>query len=72
MKKNKRIPLQKEIWCKIRYLQQLNDISDEELSRYLAVTVRTIKNYDKDASPLTLGSLDRFLYAINLDLSQLC
>lgn len=71
MKKNNRITTQKKIWCKIRYYQQLHDISDEELAKYLNVHTRTLRTYDKGAENLTLGNLDSFLYAVNLELSDL-
>jgi transcriptional regulator with XRE-family HTH domain len=71
MKKEKRITLYKKIWCKIRYWQSLNDISDEELATHLGVSIRTIKEYDKDASNITLQKLDRFLYLYDLSLNEL-
>lgn len=71
VKKEKRITLQKKIWCKIRYYQQLYDISDADLANYLGVTTRTLKNYDRDASNLTLEHLDKFLYAVNIDITQM-
>ena len=72
MKKEKRKTAHKLIWSKIRYYQILNDITDDELAKYLGVSARTIRNYDHDASNLTLGHLDNFLYAVNIELSQLC
>lgn len=71
MKKEKRITLYKKIWCKIRYWQNLNDIPDEELATHLGVSIRTIKEYDKDASNITLQKLDRFLYLYDLSLNEL-
>lgn len=71
MKKEKRITLYKKIWCKIRYYQQLYDISDTDLANYLGVTTRTLKNYDRNASSLTLEHLDNFLYAVNIDITQM-
>lgn len=71
MKKEKRITLQKKIWCKIRYYQQLNDISDTDLASSMGVSIRTLKEYDKDASPISLQKLDIFLYLYNLTLSEL-
>ena len=32
MKTKKRIPLQKTIWCKSRYWQLLDDLTDDELA----------------------------------------
>lgn len=71
MKKEIRIPAYKRIWCKIRYCQQLNDITNETLAKYLNVSVRTLSTYDKDAKNLTLGSIDSFLYNTGLSLEQL-
>ena len=71
MKKEKRITLQKKIWCKIRYYQQLHDISDTDLASSMGISIRTLKEYDKDASPISLQKLDIFLYLYNLTLSEL-
>ena len=49
MRKEKRITLYKKIWCKIRYWQNLRDISDSELASCLHIGERTLKEYDKDA-----------------------
>ena len=66
-----RITLYKKIWCKIRYWQQLNDIPDSQLSNDLDVAERTLKEYDKNASNISLYRLDRFLYVNNLTISDL-
>jgi len=71
MKNVKRIPLQKLIWCKIRYYQQLRDISNQLLSETLGVSERTLKEYDKDACNITLEKIDRFLAAYNMTLTEL-
>lgn len=71
MKKDKRIPLYKRIWCKIRYWQSLRDISDTELSECLQICNRTLKEYDKNAQHITLEKLDNFLYANNMELNDL-
>ena len=42
-KRENRITLYKKIWCKIRYWQQLKDISDNELANDLDVAERTLK-----------------------------
>ena len=68
MKKEKRITLYKKIWCKIRYWQSLNDVSNEELARILCVSTRTLLTYDKNAENITLGKLDRFINATGLDI----
>lgn len=61
MKTKKRIPLQKTIWCKIRYWQLLHDLTDDELAMYLNCSTRTLQNYDHDAKNLTLKTVDTFL-----------
>ena len=68
--KNKRIPLQKKIWCRIRYWQNLHDISNEELAVYLGCSTRTLQNYDKDPSNVTLKTLDTFLFAADMSLTD--
>ena len=47
MKEDKRIPLYKRIWCKIRYWQSLRDVSDSELSACLQVCDRTLRSFIK-------------------------
>lgn len=42
MKKDKRIPIYKKIWCKIRYWQSLKDISDNELANCLSLSVEVL------------------------------
>ena len=69
--KSNRITLQKYIWCKIRYYQQLNDISDSDLASSLDVAERTLKEYDKSANNVTLAKVDRFLYVNNMKISDL-
>ena len=69
--KQQRITLHKKIWCKIRYWQQLNDISDGQLSNDLDVAERTLKEYDKNSGNISLYKLDRFLYVNNLTLPEL-
>ena len=68
--KNKRIPLQKIIWCKIRYWQNLNDISDEELAAYLSCSERTLRNYDSDPSNVTLRTVDAFLFVADMTIND--
>lgn len=69
--KSKRIQLHKRIWCKIRYYQQLNDISDELLAQYLGVSERTMREYDRDARNLTFERVDRFLDCFDMELTDL-
>lgn len=69
--RNKRISLDKIIWCKIRYYQQLYDISDDDLAARLGVCSRTLANYDKDAKHLTIGNIDNFLHLTSMTLQEL-
>lgn len=70
-RKIERITLYRLIWCKIRYYQQLHDISDEELARSLNVHIRTLHEYDKCADNVTLGRIDSFLLINNITLDEL-
>ena len=68
---DKNIPLYKKIWCKIRYFQQLNDITDDLLATYLGLSERTMREYDRDARSLTIERVDRFLDCFDMDLNDL-
>ena len=68
---NKTKPLYKLIWCKIRYYQRLNDLSNEELAAYLGVCERTLAEYDKNAEAITLGKIDKFLQSEDIKLEEL-
>lgn len=70
-KKAQRITLYKKIWCKVRYLQNLKDISDAELANYLCVGERTLHEYDKNAANVTLGRIDSLLYITGMELDDL-
>ena len=70
-KKNTRITLYKRIWCKVRYWQNLRDVSDAELASYLQVGVRTLHDYDKSAENITLGRVDNLLYVMGMELNDL-
>ena len=65
------IPLPKKIWCKIRYYQQLYDISKETLAEQLNVQPRTLSNYDSKPENLTIGQICQFLKYNNLIFSDL-
>ncbi len=70
-KKAARITLHRRIWCKIRYWQNLKDISDAELASYLQVGERTLHEYDKSAENVTLGRVDNLLYVTGMELEEL-
>lgn len=71
MRKENRISLYKKIWCKIRYWQNLRDISDSELAAYLNIGERTLHEYDKCAKNITLEKIDNFLYVNNMEIADL-
>lgn len=71
MKKEKTIPVYRKLWLKIRYWQGINLVSNEELAKIIGVTTRTISNYDKDASSISLQMVDNFLVATRMDLITL-
>lgn len=70
MKRNS-IALSKQVWCKIRCWQRLNDAEDETLARYLNMSSRTLREYDKDAGTLSLARIESFLGATGLTLDDL-
>ena len=70
-KNTKRITLYKRIWCKVRYWQNLRDISDAELASYLQVGERTLHEYDKSAENITLGRVDNLLYVTGMEFNDL-
>lgn len=70
-KKATRITLYKRIWCKVRYMQSLKDISDAELASYLQVSERTLHQYDVSAENVTLGRIDNLLYVTGIELDEL-
>ncbi len=71
VKKSTRITLYKRVWCKIRYWQNLRDVSDSELAAYLNVCERTLRDYDKNARSLTLEKIDNFLVVNSMELHEL-
>ena len=71
MRKEIRITLYKKIWCKIRYWQNLKDVSDSELAAYLQVCERTLRDYDKNARNITLEKVDNFLNVNSMELNEL-
>ena len=70
-KKTQRITLYKRIWCKVRYWQNLRDVSDAELASYLQVGERTLQKKKKNAANVTLGRVDNLLYVTGMELNDL-
>ena len=71
MRKEKRIALYKKLWCKIRYWQNLRDVTDTELAAVLQVSERSLHEYDKNAKNITLENVDSFLYMDGMELADL-
>ena len=69
--KNRHITLYKKIWARIRYCQNLYEMSDSELALNLQVCERTLRDYDKSARCLTLEKVDNFLTANKMSLDEL-
>lgn len=70
-KKSTRITLYKRIWCKIRYWQNLRDVTDAELASYLQIGERTLREYDKSAQHVTLEKIDNLLSITGMELNDL-
>lgn len=70
-KKSTRITLYKRIWCKIRYWQNLRDVTDAELASYLQIGERTLREYDKSAQHVTLEKVDNLLSITGMELNDL-
>ena len=70
-KSKNKITLHKKAWCKVRYYQQLHNLSNQDLAAYLGVSERTLLEYDKDAKNITLGKLENFLLSEGLELDEL-
>lgn len=69
--KTQRITLYKRIWCKVRYWQNLRDVTDSELAACLQVCERTLRDYDHNARCLTLEKVDNFLVTNKMSLDEL-
>ena len=59
------------IWCNILRQQYLMGITNEQLCETLGITARTLYNYQKDPSVLTLRQLQSFLDALNIEMQSL-
>ncbi len=69
--KKQEIALHKKVWCKIRYYQQLHDLSNKDLAAFIGVSERTLLEYDKNAANITLGKIENFLKSEDLELNEL-
>ena len=70
-KKTQRLSFYKLVWARIRFWQNLRDISDAELAKYLKVGERTLHEYDKSAENITLGRVDNLLYITGMCFNDL-
>lgn len=59
------------IWGNIRKFQYLNDLTDEQLADVLNLATRTLYNYDKDPSDLTLKRIQLFIESLGLEIQEL-
>jgi len=67
----KRIPVQKQVWCRVRMYQHMHDISNARLASVLMVGERTLHEYDKRADKITLDKIDSFLSYAGITLTEL-
>ena len=63
--------LSRLIWCRIRFFQSLNEVSNEKLAKTLGVMPRTLYTYDKTAGNITLNQLESFIDEYSLSIEQL-
>ena len=70
-KKNPEITFDKKLWYKVRYYQQLYNISNQQLASYIGVSPRTLTEYDKNPSNVTLGRITCFLQAMDIEIEAL-
>ena len=67
----RKLVAQGKLWCKIRYWQNLRDVTDTELAAVLQVSERTLHEYDKNTKNITLEKVDSFLYMNGMELADL-
>lgn len=66
-KKTRSTAFSKFVWSKVLQAQYLAGISDEQLGALLGVTTRTLCNYRKDPSLVTLRQLQLVVENFGLD-----
>ncbi len=59
------------IWSNILRQQYLQDISDQQLCSILGVSGRSLYNYEKDPSVLTMKQIQLVLDALEIDMNAL-
>lgn len=70
-RKSKKQTIALTIWSNILRQQYLLGITNEQLCETLNITSRTLYNYQRDPSVLTLRQLQAFLDALNIDMESL-
>ena len=59
------------IWSNLLRQQYLQRMSDKELCSILDITPRTLYNYQRDPSALTLGQIQNVLDNLDIDINAL-
>lgn len=60
--------ISRRVWGCIRGAQTTLELSDEQLCDYLDVSKRTLSNYDRDPSKMSLKKLERMQDCIGLNI----
>lgn len=64
-------PLEKLIWAKIRFYQQVLGLSNALLADYLCICTKTLRSYDKNAENLNLAQIASFLEQTELTINDI-
>ena len=59
--------ISRRAWGAIRGAQAALEITDEELCRYLGIAERTLRNYERDPSKISLEKLEHLSEWISFD-----
>ena len=59
------------IWSNIRRFQYLEGMTDERLAEALGITTRTLYDYNKDPSKISLDKIQSFVEDTNYDVDNL-
>ena len=60
--------ISRRVWGCIRAAQTTLELSDEQLCDNLGVSKRTLQNYDRDPSKMTMEKLERMQDSIGLNI----
>lgn len=61
----------KIIWANIKKYQYINELSDNQLAIIFDVSLKTLYNYDKDPSKITLEKIQNFADELNLPIEKI-